>query len=110
MAHLNAALLAKLQQYLLSHPGAFNIEDFDSDLAGLAVAAAGIDPRAVDAYPTARRLLRVRRVQLDALAFVHHWPHRFREGFDAEPTNRRQVRKNARLAAARVAYFAAVGR
>ena len=105
----NVQLLSEVQHAILSNPAAFSIEGCDTDVMGFAVAAAGLNPRAVDCYTEARTLLRVTAGQRDALCLLHLWPRQFRRRFEPEPSNKLELKRNAQIAAARVEYFMATG-
>lgn len=107
---MNTQLLSKVQHNILSNPARFDTcEDFDTDITGFAVAAAGLNPSEVDCYTKARKLLRITAGQRDALCLLHLWPRQFRRQFEPEPTNARQLKMNAQIAAARIAHFARTG-
>jgi len=106
---MNTNLLAEVRRQITSNPAGFSIEDFQTDVAGFAVAAAGLNPRAVDCYTEARKLLRITAGQRDALCLLHLWPRQFQRRFEPEPSNRRELKRNAQIAAARVSYFITMG-
>jgi hypothetical protein len=105
----NIHLLTETQRAILARPATLNFEDFETDIAGFACQAAGRDLRTVDAFSEARKLLRVSTAQLLALCMPSRWPRRFQRRFDPEPTNRRTLKRNAHLAAARIEHFVATG-
>jgi hypothetical protein len=105
----NKQLLARIQSEILSNPARFNIEDFTSDIMGLAVAAFGIDPDQVDCATKGRELLRISAAQRDALCLLHLWPSQFRQRFEPEPSSARELRSNARVASERINYFIQAG-
>lgn len=111
---MNTALLTEVRNAILANPAAFDMEDFwndgRGDIAGWAVATAGLNPDEVDAYTAARKLLRISAKQRDDLVLVENWPRYFRRGFEPEPSNNRELKTNARLAAKRIEHFIQTGR
>lgn len=112
MRKLNRELLAKAQHKILDSPAVFNISDFETDVAGFVVAAAGADPQEIgaDPYLQAKQLLGASKSQMDALCFLERWPVSIRKEFISRPMTMRELKANSRLAAARIGIFAATGR
>ncbi len=107
---MNTQLLSKVQRNILSNPIRFDAcEDFDSDITGFAVAAAGLNPSEVDCYTEARKLLRITAGQRDTLCLLHLWPRQFQRKYEPEAVTHRQMKTNAQIAAARIAHFARTG-
>jgi hypothetical protein len=106
---MNIRLLLKTQNLILSNPAEFKVEDFETDITGFAVKAAGLSPTKVDAYARSRALLRISAAQRDALSFLHLWPAEFQSAFNPAAGTKAERGSNALVAVSRLRYFARTG-
>jgi hypothetical protein len=109
MHNVNVSLLAKTQEQILAQAVRFNMEDFDSDIAGFTIAAAGMELGMSDAFAEARKALGISTAKMNMLCHLQLWPRQFRVRFNPEPTSRRQLRLNAQIAAERIGHFVRTG-
>ena len=107
---LNVCLLARVRRDILASPDRFDVlEDFENDISGFTAEAIGAARRHLDTFDSARAALRVSARDMRALCHLDRWPQRFQRAYEPEPTTRRHLRANARLAAARIECFMRTG-
>lgn len=106
---MNTRLLLKVQNAILRNPAAFKVEDFETDITGFTVQAAGMSPTNVDAYARSRALLRISAAQRDALSFLHLWPPQFQNTFNSAAATNAEMGQNALVAISRIGHFIRTG-
>lgn len=111
MAKLNVELLRRTQRLILKNPTRFDIDqDPEWSIEGYVVIAAGLRPdRVDDCYSTARKLLGISASQADQLFIGYQWPLKFCRQYRPEPSTRREFKRNARVAHARIDHFIGKG-
>jgi hypothetical protein len=104
---LNVELLRRAQRLILKNPTSFDInQDPEWSIEGWIVTAAGIDvDSSGDTYVAARKLLGISAAQADRLFIGYRWPLRFCRQYCAEPSSRREFKRNARVTHARIEHF-----
>jgi hypothetical protein len=105
MAKSQFHLLRSAQRQILQHPEAFRAEETEYGIDAFVLKAAGVDPNTADIYRTAKQLLGISSSQAQTLFVGYQWQARFCRRYIPDASNRRELRHNARLAAARIEHF-----